>query len=100
MLAFALPDQPTRERLWRSLLPEGNARLDCALLAAESHGLGASRISGCIYQAAASLPLALALALSLTLTLILTLTPGRREPSAGGGGHRRRRGCRGCQGCY
>ena len=40
-----------RERLWRSLLPEGNARLDCALLAAESHGLGASRISGCIYQA-------------------------------------------------
>ena len=23
VLAFALPDQPTRERLWRSLLPEG-----------------------------------------------------------------------------
>ena len=23
VLAFALTDQPTRERLWRSLLPEG-----------------------------------------------------------------------------
>ena len=30
---------------------QGNARLDCALLAAESYGFGAARISGCIYQA-------------------------------------------------
>ena len=43
--------------MWRALLPEGNARLDCAQLAAESHGFGAARISGCIYQAAASLVL-------------------------------------------
>ena len=50
VLDFALPDAATRERLWRALLPEGNARLDCAQLAAESHGFGAARISGCIYQ--------------------------------------------------
>ena len=62
VVEFTLPDAPTRERLWRTLLPrgsggEGGGKVDCGELAAESHGFNIARISNAIYQAAASVVL-------------------------------------------
>ena len=58
VVEFTLPDAPTRERLWRTLLPRGGGgKVDYDELAAESHGFNIARISNAIYQAAASVVL-------------------------------------------
>lgn len=55
VVQFELPDEATRGRLWRMLLPPACAGLvDFDLLAKESHGFNVARIANAIYHAVAA----------------------------------------------